>query len=117
MAKKPANLTFADIVLGADAETIRKALEAREEIDRLLVEREAAYRQIAEIEAKVDDVVGEDVEFPFPDPPLPVFGFGNKTTTAKKKPAAKKAPASPAPATTLGDNKDAPAKGDAPGNA
>lgn len=87
---KPQTLNFSDIVLGADAETIREALEARIEIDRLLEERAKAYEQIAELESRVEDLLGDDDEFPFPEPPAPVFGYGPKG--AKKK-ARKASPA------------------------
>lgn len=82
---KPQTLNFSDIVLGADAETIREALEARIEIDRLLEERAKAYEQIAELENRVDDLLGDDNEFPFPEPPAPVFGYGPKTAKKKAK--------------------------------
>ena len=78
MAKKPnkpIELTFQDIVLNANAEIIRQALEAREKIDVLLVEREAAYRRIAELEAEVEQVIGEESVFPFPAPAMPVAGY------------------------------------------
>ena len=46
MAKKIQKLeplSFTEIVLRGDSETIRQALEARTQIDGLLDEREAAY--------------------------------------------------------------------------
>ncbi|MCC5787996.1 MAG: hypothetical protein JJT75_00030 [Opitutales bacterium] len=90
MSKKIPNLIFSDIVLGADAETIAQALEARREIDRLLEERAKAYQQIAELESQVEELIGEETSFPFPEPPEPVFGFGpaKKVKKAKKKVAA-----------------------------
>ena len=93
MSKKIPNLSFSDIVLGADAETIAQALEARREIDRLLEERAKAYQQIAELENQVEDLIGEETAFPFPEPPEPVFGFG----PAKKAKKPKKKAATPAP--------------------
>ncbi|MCC5842286.1 MAG: hypothetical protein JJT96_19375 [Opitutales bacterium] len=100
MSKKnssPLTLGFADIVLGADAETIRQALEARTQIDELLAERAQAYERIAALESSVEEILGDEASFPFPEPPLPVFGFG-PGAPAKKK-VAKKAlpPARPAP--------------------
>ncbi|MCC5806896.1 MAG: hypothetical protein JJU00_11270 [Opitutales bacterium] len=94
--KTPPRLGFADIVLGADTETIRQALEARTQIDKLLAERAEAYERIAALESQVDEILGDEAEFPFPDPPLPVFGFG--PAPAKKKTAAKKAVKAAAPA-------------------
>ncbi len=99
---KPLTLNFSDIVLGANAETIREALEARIEIDRLLDERAKAYQQIAELEDRVDELLGDEAEFPFPEPPAPVFGYGPKT--AKKKPAKKK----PAPAAAQAQPESSP---------
>ncbi|MGE9291272.1 MAG: hypothetical protein ACQKBT_09795 [Puniceicoccales bacterium] len=93
MAKKtskPISLDRNDIILGADAETIRAALEAREKIDVLLNERAEAYRKIAELENQVDDLRGDDTEFPFPEPELPVASFGARPKPAKKRPAAPK---------------------------
>lgn len=95
MAKKPTPLTFREIVLGAEAEIIRQALEARVQIDQLIKERQAAYDRIAALEAQVEDVLGETGAFPFPPPPLPVAGFDPKAesvsrgTPAAKKPAAR----------------------------
>lgn len=95
MAKKIEALSFQDIVLGADVETIRQALEARQEIDKLLAEREQAYQRIAELETEVDRLMGDDsAAFPFPEPPLPVAGFG---ATPKPKAAKPKAKAEPKP--------------------
>lgn len=90
MAKTPIStqpLTFVEIVMRADTETIRKALEAREKIDTLLVQREEAYRRIAALEAQVDEVMGGPGQFVFPEPPLPVAGFGGRPAVAPKKPA------------------------------
>ncbi len=78
MAKKPTTLTFRDIVLGAEADVIRQALEARVKIDALIVERQAAYEKIAALETQVATLVGEPGVYPFPAPPLPVAGFDAK---------------------------------------
>ncbi|MCH6255644.1 hypothetical protein MLD52_03740 [Puniceicoccaceae bacterium K14] len=97
MAKKNQKtepLSFTEIVLRGDSETIRQALEARVQIDGLLDEREAAYQRIAELENQVETIVGEDGIFPFPSPPAEVSAF---SAPAKKtaKPAAKKVVAEP----------------------
>jgi len=78
MAKSPRDnkpLSFVDIVMRADAETIRAALDARIKVDELLAEREQAYRQISGLEAQVEELVGEPGVFVFPAPPLPVAGY------------------------------------------
>ncbi len=107
--KSPPRLGFADIVLGADTETIRQALEARAQIDKLLAERAEAYERIAALENQVDEILGDEAAFPFPDPPQPVFGFG--PATAKKKPA-KKAAKAAAPTPKPPVKADAPAGDD-----
>lgn len=86
MAKKPnlSALTFRDLVLGSDAETLRQALEARVRIDELLAERQAAYERIAALETQVEDVIGEPGAFPFPAPPLPVAGLDPKAETVAR---------------------------------
>lgn len=97
MAKKPQKLdplTFAEIVLRGDSETIRQALEARSKIDTLLEEREAAYQRISELESQVESIVGEEGVFPFPEPPAPVSAF---PTSAPQKKVAKKAASKPKP--------------------
>lgn len=84
MAKKPntpATLSFRDLVLGAEAETLRQALEARVRIDELIAERQAAYERIAALETQVEEVIGEPGVFPFPAPPLPVAGLDPKADT------------------------------------
>jgi hypothetical protein len=94
MAKKPntpATLTFRDLVLGAEAETLRQALEARVRIDELIAERQAAYERIAALETQVEEVIGEPGVFPFPAPPLPVAGVDAKAETLVR-------PAGPGPA-------------------
>jgi len=106
MAKKPTltALTFRDLVLVADAETLRQALEARVRIDTLIAERQAAYERIAVLETQIEDVIGEPGIFPFPPPPLPVAGLDPKSETLTraagiaKKPTPREIPA-PAPAT------------------
>ncbi|MBQ6473979.1 MAG: hypothetical protein IJJ33_18465 [Victivallales bacterium] len=101
MAKTPIStqpLTFVEIVMRANTETIRKALEAREKIDTLLVQREEAYRRIAALEAQVDEVMGGAGQFVFPEPPLPVAGFGGRPAVAPKKPASAPAKADKEPA-------------------
>ncbi len=126
MAKKspgPTTLTFRDLVLGADAETLRQALEARVRIDELIAERQAAYERIAALETQVEDVIGEPGVFPFPAPPLPVAGLDPKadsftraaSATAASSPAPKRGPgraaasaatAAPAPVGTDTDADD-----------
>ena len=78
MPKNPISgqpLSFIEIVMRADAETIKAAYEARVKVDGLLAEREEAYRRIAELEQQVETIVGETGVFVFPEPPLPVSGF------------------------------------------
>ena len=89
MAKKLIQLTARDIILQADAETIREAFEARVKIDELLVKREEAYRQIETIELQVEELVGEEGIFVYPEPPVPVAGFS--------KPAPASRPVAPKP--------------------
>lgn len=101
MAKNPtsnAPLSFVEIVMRADAETIKAAYEARVKVDGLLAEREAAYRRIAELEQQVETVIGEQGVFVFPEPPLPVAGFNVKPAPSaapskKSTPAKNAAPA------------------------
>jgi hypothetical protein len=90
MAKKPTPLTFRDIVLGADADVIRQALEARVKIDQLIAERQAAYERIAALETQIETVVGEPGVYPFPQPPQPVAGFDPKAETVNRGAPAKK---------------------------
>jgi len=106
MAKQPKNaapLTFVEIVMRADAETIKAAYEARVKVDGLLAEREEAYRRIAELEEQVESVVGEKGVFAFPVPPIPVAGMPSplaksaapkRPTAAKTRPVAEKPPVS-----------------------
>ena len=86
MAKKLIQLSARDIILQADAETIREAFEARVKIDELLVKREEAYRQIEELELQVEELVGEDGVFVYPEPPVPVAGFSKPAPAARPKP-------------------------------
>lgn len=100
MAKKSISLTFRDIVLGAEADIIREAYEARIKIDELIAERQSAYERIAELENQVEDELGDTGVFPFPAPTLPVAGFDPKSATVTRSAAAVKKAAdaiSPAP--------------------
>ncbi len=95
MAKKlntPAALSFRDLVLGAEAETLRQALEARVRIDELIAERQAAYERIAALETQVEEVIGEPGVFPFPAPPLPVAGLDPKAETLMRSTGSASAP-------------------------
>ena len=94
MAKKLVKLTSIDIILQADAETIREAYESRVKIDDLLVKREEAYRQIEEIELQVEELVGAEGEFVYPEPPGIVAGFNKPVPASRPKP---KAPPKPKP--------------------
>lgn len=122
MAKQPTKLkplTVTEIILRGEADIIRQALAAREQIDTLLEEREAAYQRIAELEGEIQDITGSDASFPFPPPPSPVADFDAKA--ARPKPAAKpkaaaKPAAEPTPQQQPGDetptaNDDQPAGG------
>ena len=88
MAKKSTTLTFRDIVLGAEADVIRAALDARLKIDALITERQAAYEKIAALETQINTVVGEAGFYPFPAPPLPVAGFDQKPAKKSAVPSA-----------------------------
>ena len=90
MAEKKSNsLSFVDIVTRADAATIRAALEARVKIDDLLIQREEAYRRIADAERQIEEVIGEDGAFEFPEPPVPVFYGARAVAVAKPAPKVK----------------------------
>lgn len=91
--KQPLMLSMADIVLGAEAEVIKAAYEARVKIDVLLAERNEMYQRIAEIESEVDTIMGEQGVFVFPNPPYPVAGFEGANKSEKK--SAKKVVAAP----------------------
>ncbi len=111
MAKKLIQLTARDIILQADAETIREAFEARIKIDELLVKREEAYRQIEEIELQVEALVGEEGAFVYPEPPVPVAGFSKPLPASRPKPKiAKPEPADEAPDNAVAEE-PAPATG------
>lgn len=99
MAKKNSPLTFRDIVLGAEADVIRQALEARTKIDELIAERDRAYERIAALETQVEEVMGGEVGvYPFPPPPLPIAGFDPKAESVTRGIAGKKASGKPAAA-------------------
>jgi hypothetical protein len=102
MAKKPSlpTLSFRDLVLGSEAETLRQALEARVRIDELIAERQAAYERIAALETQVEEVLGEAGVFPFPAPPLPVAGLDPKAETLVR----------PAPGAAAGVAKKSPGR-------
>ena len=95
MPPKPP-LTLAEIIMRADVETIRAALEARQRIDSLLAERAAAYERIAALEHQVDEIMGAPGLFVFPAPAVAVAPFTASASAAA--PVAKPAPAVPAPA-------------------
>ena len=104
MAKKNSPLTFRDIVLGAEADIIRQALEARVKIDQLIEERQRAYERIAALETQIEAEIGAPGVYPFPVPPLPVAGFDAKAEAVTRGAApGKKAPAKPGPADAAGD--------------
>lgn len=95
MAKKLVELSFTDIVLQADAETIRQAYEARVKIDDLLIKREEAYRQIEALELQVEELVGEEGAFVYPAPPVPVAGFAKPTPASRPAAPSPKSPPKP----------------------
>lgn len=104
MAKKNSPLTFRDIVLGAEADIIRQALEARVKIDQLIEERQRAYERIAALETQIEEEIGEPGVYPFPVPPLPVAGFDAKADAVTRGAApGKKLPAKPATDDDAGD--------------
>ena len=127
-AKEVRKLTFIDIVMNADAATIKAAYEARVEVDKLLALREEAYRHIAELETKVEELMGQPGLFVFPPPPLAVAGLEaalpkprKATRAAGPEPSAPAAadspetppvPRSPAEATPASADKATPAKPD-----
>ena len=101
--KEAPKLTFVEIVMNADAEVIRAAYEARVEVDKLLAQREEAYRRIAELEAGVDQILGEAGLFVFPPPPLPVAAADAAAARARRPGKAAARTASPAPDSTAAD--------------
>jgi hypothetical protein len=115
MAKKNSPLTFRDIVLGAEAEIIRQALEARVKIDQLIEERQRAYDRIAALETQVEEVIGEPGVYPFPAPPLPIAGFDPKAESVTRGGAAgKKTAVRAATGDEADDDAPAPAPNGAP---
>lgn len=112
MAKKLIPLTARDIILQADAETIREAYESRVKIDELLVQREEAYRQIEALELQVEELVGEEGIFVYPEPPVPVAGFSKPVPASRLKTKAKPAP-EPEPETEPSADEDAAATDEA----
>lgn len=95
--KKPGttkSLSFIEIIMGADAETIKAAYEAKIKIDGLLAERAEAYRRIAEIEEQIETVVGDPGTFIYPPPPMVVAGWPKlEAQPHKAEPAAAPKPA------------------------
>lgn len=127
MAKKsgstPPKLELRDLVLGAEAELLKQAYEARLQVDGLLEERRQAYERIAELERQAEEIIGEEGSFPFPAPPLPVAGFsGKEETVTRNKPApataAKKTAATKtaAPAKPASEGAPAPGESSKPGD-
>ncbi|MDF3055857.1 MAG: hypothetical protein K0R17_72 [Rariglobus sp.] len=109
MAKKTASLSFRDIVLGADAEVIRQAHEARVQIDQLVEERQRAYERIAALETQVEDILGEPGAFPFPAPPLTVAGFDPKADAVTRGTGSAKKSARPSSPASAGEENADPA--------
>lgn len=89
-------LSFEEIVIRADLDVIKAALEARQKIDDLLAERQEAYRRIAELENQVETILGQPGVFVFPAPPVSVASVP-KTAPAKPVKVASPQP-EPAPA-------------------
>ncbi len=93
-AKKIIPLEMLDIILGADADVIKAAYEAKVQIDELIIQREEAYRKIAELEEDIDAIAGGNGDYIFPAPPLPIAGVDkpleSSRTFAKGKPVKKK---------------------------
>ena len=88
MAKKSLELSFLDIVMGADAQTIKDAYEARVKVDGQLILREEAYQQIAKIEQEIEQIIGTEGQFVFPAPPLPIAGYSRLIPASKPAPKA-----------------------------
>ena len=106
MAKKPAQLSFVDIVMGAQADVIKEAYEARLKIDDLLEIREEAYRKIAEIEVEVEGIVGVEGEFVFPAPPMPIAGVNKPNDASRPRPPRRSASARSAKSDDESDESD-----------
>jgi hypothetical protein len=119
MAKKPSlpTLSFRDLVLGSEAETLRQALEARVRIDELIAERQAAYERIAALETQVEEVLGEAGVFPFPTPPLPVAGLDPKADTLVRPAPGAAASAKKSPGRPPAARPSAPEDDDEPADA
>jgi len=101
------NLSFVDIVMGAEAETIKAAYEARMQIDTLLEQRQQAYIQICQLEEQVENLLGEDGIFEFPAPPLPVAGVNSSSSmlrSSARPAAAKSTPRATASSTTASES-------------
>ena len=79
-------LTFEEIVIGADLATLQAALEARQKIDGLLLEREEAYRKIAELENQINSIIGVPGSFVFPAPPVAIAPVAKIAPSPKTKP-------------------------------
>jgi len=86
MAKKSVKLGFLDIVMGADAQTIKEAYEARIKVDEQLTLREKAYQEIARIEEDIETIIGQKGQFVFPAPPLPIAGYSRLIPASKPAP-------------------------------
>lgn len=122
MSLKPGaqkKLGFVEIIMGADAEVIKAAYEARVKIDGLLAERAEAYRRIVELENQVEEVVGEAGVFVYPPPPSPIAGWPRLEPAARRPasgaPAAAPHAARPAaPKKNSADAKAVPGAGDTP---
>jgi hypothetical protein len=110
--KEARRLTLVEIVMNADAEVIKAAYEARVEVDKLLAQREEAYRRIAELETRIEDVIGQPGVFIFPPPPLAVAGLEAGTARPRKpaRPSGEAAP-SQAPAEAASDARPAATAG------
>ncbi len=95
-AKKVVPLEMLDIILGADADVIKAAYEAKVQIDELIIQREVAYQKIADLEENIDAIAGGNGNYIFPAPPLPVAGINKpieaSRTFAKGTPIKKKEP-------------------------
>jgi hypothetical protein len=107
--KEVRKLTFVEIVMNADAATIKAAYEARVEVDKLLALREEAYRQIADLETKVEDLMGQAGLFVFPPPPLAVAGLEAAAPRPRKAARAEASGEAPAAAVSAHPDLEEPA--------